>query len=111
MCGARWALVLQTSGLTPRDAVDCSYDFDEDRAQESKLARIGSGAIKQSADGAHDVFVETRFEKLDLIERARGVRKQRLVSFCGRGRCVRARGREDASRVSGREVQLVEGDQ
>src|SRR3954467_6151846 len=111
MCGARWALVLQTSGLTPRDAVDCSYDFDEYRAQESELARIRSGAIEQSADAAHDVFVETRLEKLDLIERALRVSEQLLVFLRCRWWRVLARWREHACRIRGGEVQLVEGNQ
>src|SRR3982751_5511640 len=105
MGGARWALVLQASCLSPLDAVDCPHDLDEDRAQESELARIRSRSIKQSAHRAHDVLMETRLEKLDLMERAFGVREQLLVLFGGCGGRVLPRRRQHAGHVGGGEVQ------
>jgi len=103
--------LLQTSGLSLSDAVDCSNHLYENRAQQGELARVGRGAVKKRAHASHDVLVESRLEKLNGVERALGVCKQLFVFFrCRRGRIL-AWWSERPGRVGSGEMQLIERDQ
>src|ERR1700682_302601 len=82
--------LLQTSGLSPSDAVDCSNHLYENRAQQGQLARVGRGSVKKGAHAPHDVLMESRLEELNSVERALGVREQLFVLLRCRGRRVLA---------------------
>jgi hypothetical protein len=103
--------LLQTSGLSLSDAVDCSNHLDENGTQQGQLTRVWCGSVKKGAHAPHDVLVESRLEKLDGVQRALSVREQFFVFFCGRGRRILARGSQRASRISRGEMELVQGDQ
>ena len=102
---------LQTSGLPLSDAVHCPENLNENRAQESELARIGSSTIEKRAHRSHDVLVKARLEEINRVKTALDISEQFLVFLGGRRQRIFSRRSEAPRSVCSREMQLVKSNE